>query len=236
MHSIAIGLVKKLLQLCFKVGESRTRITSRKLHEPDTFNTAIMNIKFPREFSRRCRKLDFSVLKAQEMRNIILFMFPLIIESLPKNSPERKLWLLFAFSIRACIIPNSELLLFPMQEVENCMSEFYTLYESLFGVQNCSYTVHVVCSHLLDIRNNTPLTDTSAFPFEIFYSELRHSYAPGTPNTLKQIFQATLLKRILGHHCCKDSIFYSPKDTTLECNSLISVSYTHLTLPTILRV
>ena len=116
--------------------------------------------------------------------------------------------------------PDSEIT-FPSQEVANAMSEFYSLYEQLFGTQNCTYTVHVVCSHLLAIRNNMPLTETSAFQFENFYSELRHSYAPGTPSTLKQIFQSTLLRRILGHHCCIEDIFYSKKDTELECNSLV---------------
>ena len=220
MHSVAIGLVKRLLELCFNVGESRPRKTKRKLTEPAAFNREILNVKVPREFSRRCRKVDFSVLKAQEMRNICIFFFPLLLDSLPKTAQERKLWVLLAFAIRASLIPLNEIN-FPEQEVSNCMTEFYMLFEQLFGSYNCTYTVHVVCSHLLLIRNKEPLTATSAFPFENFYSELRHSYAPGTPSTLKQIFQSVLLKTILAHHCCSDTIYYSAKDTALECNSLV---------------
>ena len=75
MHSVAIGLVKKLIELCFKVGETRPRQTKRRLYVPSAFNSEILTIKVPREFSRRCRKMDFSVLKAQEMRNILIFSF-----------------------------------------------------------------------------------------------------------------------------------------------------------------
>ena len=68
-----------------------------------------------------------------------------------------------------------------------------------------------------------PLTTTSAFKFENFYSELRHSFQPGTISPLKQMLQAVLLKRSIGSHYCTTSIHYSSKDTVLECNSLIYV-------------
>ena len=73
LHSVCIGLVKRLLELCFNVGELRTRITNRKLSNCETYNAKMSFIKVPREFSRRGKKMDFSVLKAQELRNIILF-------------------------------------------------------------------------------------------------------------------------------------------------------------------
>ena len=75
MHSICIGLVKRLLELTFNIGLTRTRLTSRKLSAPTDFNSQMKKQKVPREFFRRARQLDFGVLKAQEMRNIILF-FP----------------------------------------------------------------------------------------------------------------------------------------------------------------
>ena len=82
MHSVCIGVVKKLLELTFNVGINRSRVTSRKLTEPQKFNDLMKKQKVPREFSRRARALNFAVLKAQEMRNICLFFFPSIISCL----------------------------------------------------------------------------------------------------------------------------------------------------------
>ena len=70
------------------------------------------------------------------------------------------------------------------------------------------------------MRHNGPLTYTSAFRFENFYGEIRNSFVPGTNSTLKQIMQKFMLKRTLIHSC-SPPIFISPKDTALECNSLV---------------
>ena len=103
LHSVCIGLIKRLLELCFNIGDQRTRNITRKLSSINKFNDSMSSVKVPREFSRRCRKLDFSVMKAQEFRNIILFYFSFIIESFESTARERRLWSLLAFSVRACI-------------------------------------------------------------------------------------------------------------------------------------
>ena len=105
------------------------------------------------------------------------------------------------------------------------MRAFYGLYESLFGAKNCTYTVHIVASHLLDMRVHGPLTETSAFNFESFYAELRRSFVPGTPDPLKQILQKVMMKRHLSLHTCSLPIHYSQKDTPLESNSMIYIYY-----------
>lgn len=73
MHSVCIGAVKRLTELTFAVGENRPRITKRKLCDPKMYNELIKLVKVAKEFSRRCRNLDFSVMKASEFRNLILF-------------------------------------------------------------------------------------------------------------------------------------------------------------------
>ena len=98
---------------------------------------------------------------------------------------------------------------------------FYNIYEQLFGPRNCTYTVHVVCSHILQIRGDTPLTDTSAFKFENFYSELRRSFVPGTISPLKQIINKVLLKHSISSHKCQSDIYLSSHETQLETNNLI---------------
>ena len=222
MHLVALGVVKRLLELCFNVGELRPRQIKTKLASTEKFNESMKNVKFPKESSRRARKLDLSVMKAQEMRNILIFLFPLVTQCLSLEK-EIKIWEMFAFMVRACILPEMEYANVNVINIKYCLKHFYILYEQLYGVQNCTYSVHVFCSHLLQMRKSGPLTETSAFKFEAFYAELRNSFQPGTPSVLKQMFQSIILKRILSSHVCKETIFYSEKDTALECNSLIYV-------------
>ena len=75
MHIVCLGIVKRMVELCFKVGETRTRNTKRPLSDPKLFNELIKAIQVVREFSRRCRNLDFGVMKAAEFRNLLIFFF-----------------------------------------------------------------------------------------------------------------------------------------------------------------
>ena len=160
-------------------------------------------------------------MKGQEFRNIILFFFPIVLKCIPEGDKERKLWLLFVFMIRSCIVPQKEFSTIPDDEIRSACLKFYKLYEFIYGQLNCTYNTHIVCCHLLDMRVHGPLTFTSAFGFESFYSEIRQSFVPGTPCTLKQIFRKILLKRALSYHCCETSIYYSDHSTNSEDNSLI---------------
>ena len=223
LHSVCLGVTKKLIELTFNVGENRSRITNRKLSSKNEYNLLIIVIKVPREFSRRVRALDFSVMKGQEFRNVLLFFFPIILKCIESDCLERRLWLLYVYMIRSCVIPDIEYNTLDSHEILTACKQFYELYEELFGVNNCTYYTHVVTSHLLDIRSAGPFTTTSAFGFESFYSEVRNSFVPGTQSPLKQIMRKTLIKRALGHHCCEKSIYYSAKDTAMECNNLIYI-------------
>lgn len=228
LHSVCLGITKKLIELTFNVGISRKRITKRKLSNPSTFNDLMSKVKVFKECSRRARSLDFSVMKGQEYRNIVLFFFPLVVQCIEPKHKERKLWLLLAYKIRACTLPNKEFQSINLEVIEYCCKEFYKLYESLFSIDNCTYNTHVVCSHLLDMRDQGPLTHTSAFSFESFYGEVRHAFVPGTPSTLKQIMTKIFLKRQLSYHCCAPSMTCTNYETDMERNNLI-YTYIHQT-------
>ena len=225
LHSGCLGVIKRLIQLTFAVGERRPRITKRKLSSPQLFDRLMLSIKMHREFSRRARKLDFSVLKGAELRNICIFYFPLVIECIEPEQKERNLWLNLAYMMRACLIPTEEFQQINVDVVITCCDIFYELFEALFGKKNCTINLHVFCSHLMEIRTHGPMTETSAFKFEHFYGELRRSFVPGTPSTLKQILSNVLLKRRISHHSCEKSIFLSNYQTALESNQFI---YTYL--------
>ena len=223
LHSMCLGVVKRTVSLTFSVGESRPRNTKRKLSDPAQFNVLMLNIKMPKESSRRARELDFAVLKGAEFRNIAIFFFPLVIECIEEGEEERELWLCLAYMVRACIVPSEEFRYVNLNVIEMCSKKVYQLYEKLFGAVNCTYNTHTVFSHITQIRAHGPLTETSTFSFESFYGELKNCYVPGTPSPLKQAFQKVLLKRKISHHCCEIPISYSAKETSLQNDTLIYV-------------
>lgn len=221
MHTGCLGVVKRMIELTFKVGEVRKRNTKRKLSSPEDFNKCMLETKVFREFSRRARKLDFSVMKAEELRNIGLFFFPHVLQCIEPNAKERRLWLLLAYLLRSCTIPSNEFKPIDLNVIDTVCREFYILYEELFGSNNCTYNTHVFGTHLMEMRVHGPLTLTSAFGFETFYGEMRNSFTPGTQSQLKQIMEKTLMKRALSYHCCNKSLYFSERDSPLECNSLV---------------
>ena len=223
MHLLSFGFVKRLLELSFSVGESRSRNTKRALTSPDVFNELIKFTKVVHEFSRRVRKLDLAVMKAQELRNILIFFFPFITECLKGYDKEIKVWEMLAFIVRACILPEKEFESVNVNTIKYCQKQIYLLYQQLFGEKNCTYSIHVLLSHLLQMRSHGPLTETSAFVFESFYGELRNSFQVGTQSVIKQMMQTVVLKRLLSKHVCSESIYLKVKDTAMECNSLIYV-------------
>lgn len=221
MHLVCLGVVKRLTELTFNVGTNRPRITKRKLSSTAEFNFLMSLTKGPFEFSRRARDLDFSVFKAEEFRNLILFFFPHVLECLEESAKERDAWLYLAFMIRACVLPDNEYFNVNVTQISIACKKFYQIYERLFGCFNCTYSTHVLCCHLLQIRQLGPLTETSAFKFESFYGELRNSFTPGTPSTLKQMFESVMLKRSLSPHSCTKSTHISNYDTSFQCNNLV---------------
>ena len=210
MHLVCLGVIKRLIENTFKVGENRERLTKRKLTNPQVFNQKIRDIQSTREFGRRCRNLDFSTMKAAEFRNLLLFFFPIVIDCIEDDFPkEKQIWLHLVFMIRACVIPNNEFRNVNDDDVKSACKKFYVLYEKAFGPTNCTYSIHVSGSHLLQVRDNRPLTHKSAFKFESFFAEMKNLFHPGTVSPLKQILQNCFVKRLLEYHTCEKETFYS---------------------------
>ena len=223
MHLVSLGVVKRMLEVTFSVGETRSRKTKRPLTHPQLFDELMKTVKCPGEFPRRIRKLDLSVWKATELRNVTIFFFPFITRYLEGHEKEIKLWEMLAFMVRACVLPEEEFLAVNQTSIKHCQKTCYALFQQLYGERNCSYSIHVFFSHLQNIRTQGPLTESSAFIFESFYAELRNAFKPGTVSVLKQMFQTVLLKRLLSNHICIEKMYFREKDTALECNSIIYV-------------
>ena len=113
--------------------------------------------------------------------------------------------------IRSCLLPNEEFRVIDDAKIVSACEKFYALYEKTYGQNNCTYSIHVVGSHLPQVRQNRPLTYKSAFKFENFFSEMRNLFQPGTVSPLKQVFQNCFMKRLLDSHYCENKTFFSAK-------------------------
>ena len=113
--------------------------------------------------------------------------------------------------IRPCVLPNEEFRVIDNAKVEYASEKFYELYEKNYGPINCTYSIHVVGSHMLQVRQNRPLTYKSAFKFESFFSELRNLFHPGTVSPLKQVLQNCYVKRLLDFHYCEKKNYSAKK-------------------------
>lgn len=135
--------------------------------------------------------------------------------------------------IRACVLPNIEFRDVDVDLVKNAGKKFYELFEKCFGMLNCTYSVHVMSSHIMDIKGDMPLTHRSAFKFESFYSEMRHLFHPGTVSPLKQILQNCFVKRLLENHHCDKTTFYSAQKKMKKNVRKITASFTFIIQKTI---
>ena len=113
--------------------------------------------------------------------------------------------------IRSCTIPNEEFNNVDRETIFHACELFYNLFYELFGQRNCTYSIHVIASHLLKIRGNVPMTERSAFPFKSFYSEMKKSFKAGTNAPLKQILSNVIMKRSVEYHTCEKPILYAPE-------------------------
>lgn len=224
LHLVCLGVTKRLLELTFSVGEVRKRVTKRKLSSPKLFNEKMRIQLVVSEFGRRGRNLDFKVMKGEEFRNLTLFFFPFVIDSIEPSQGmnERKLWYVYSFQIRAFVLPENEFVHVSSSEIEDCCDTFIVLFEKLFGTSNSSYNIHMMC-HLPQVRKRGKLTDTSTFSHESYYGEMRRSYVTGTASSGKQILQNAYIRRSLPHRSCKRPLKFSPKDTSRSSDKLIYI-------------
>ena len=224
LHHVCLGVTKRLLELSFAVGEIRKRITKRKLSSTKLFNERMRVQKVTSECSRRGRNMDFKVMKGEEFRNLTLFFFPHIIDSIESSQgkTERKLWLLYVFQIRAFVLPEEEFSNVQNEDIQYCCDQFCVIFEQLFGTSNSSYNIRMM-SHLRQVRERGKLTDTSTFKHESYYGEMRRSYVPGTPSTGKQILKSAYIRRSIPHKNCQKPLKLSPKQTSRSCDNLIYI-------------
>lgn len=154
MHLVCIGFVKKLTELTFLVGKHKNaNINYRRVDPKPVLDVGLLSTKVPSESSRRTRILNFASYKAQEWRNLILWFFSLVIQSLDPitKRKERQLWVFVAFYIRAYVLSDDEFDCVEKSKLKVAQKQIYELFVHCFGEKNCSHNVHVF-SHLDKVR------------------------------------------------------------------------------------
>lgn len=222
MHGTCLGVVRMTFELTFDMGKNRKRKVPYKRVPVGNLNSQIIGIKWPTEFSRRSRVMDYSNWKAEEWRNLILFLHPIVVQVIPDDGhrQERELWLYLAYYVRAYVLPEEEFQHHSDHELRDVKMRWYELHYRLFGMENCPYNVHVF-THLKYVREKgDPLTETSAYPFEGFFATMRRSFTPGSMSSSKQIFENVLLM-LQKQHTCLRNIQYNAKVSVKTQNNLV---------------
>ena len=92
----------------------------------------------------------------------------------------------------------------------------------IYGMNNASYNIRMV-SHLKEIRSQGKFTETSTFPQESYYGEMKNSYVSGTISTGKQLIQHAYLRRQIRHTTCRKQLRFRDKETSRTDDTLIYV-------------
>jgi hypothetical protein len=223
MHLVCLGLVKKLFELTFAVGQNRVRCFSYLRVPVKELDRLLLKQRVCSEMSRKTRRINFPNLKAEEHKYFILVFFPLILEAIPDSRPqEKQMWRLLGYLMRAYNLPQEEFDNLDKRDLYNIAKRYHNLYRKQFGQINMVYSLHLLC-HLDVIRGDTPLCTRSAFKFEGFFSEMMTSFSPGTTNTGKQIVQNTFLRKLEPHRCAKKLKFSASTTSSKTRDNMVYV-------------
>jgi hypothetical protein len=220
MHLVYMGVAKKLMQLTFKTGSGKNRATTQQRVNVEPLSDGLLHVLVPSEFPRRTKAYD-AYWKASEYRNLLLAFFPLVVDCIPaERRNERTLWILLAYLTRTCIMSDEEYRTFSQAELKKHHDHFYKLFTKVFGLQHCTYNIHVF-SHLQTIRQQGKLQETSAFPFEASYGILKDSYWPGTTAPGKQALARLLSRYGPQGHRCERALTYAVRVTTKQNDTIV---------------
>ena len=225
MHLCAEGLFERTFELSMKVyeGKDKNKYCFRNDRVPiEIFNQECIYVRGPSDFSRRVRAMDYANFKAQEWRNLFIAYFPVMLRCLRSSKAMLEVMHVLVYIVRAHMEDDEHFKEVHPQSLRlvDLSKYFAGLYQRTFGRDNCTYNAHVF-GHITKLRQLAPLTDTSAFPFESFYHQMKQSYALGTTSMCKQAILNVLMRIQEGGHSCKKPIIYKTKAASQSDDTLI---------------
>jgi len=183
MHCVLLGVTRQFLNLWTESSSCGRPFYVKNIAALDSI---LKSIKPPNEIRRLPRTLmDKKFWKASEFKSFLLIYSPvLLMKTLPRQYYRH--WLLLCNGIQ--LLLQEQVTEVMISTSRNCLNKFITLIPELYGWQNVTYNVHILC-HLPDtVKNWGPLCCHSAFVFEDVIGSLKRIYH-GTQLVPKQIFK-----------------------------------------------
>lgn len=233
MHMVDKGTVARFLDQTFKMSTSANAREdgAPRLHVAQV-NDLLRRQAVPREFSRRCRNIDFGNLKAEELKHMVNVMFTMIADAIPPTRPEHEAWLILAYLSRSYHMDSeADRDADRLQEMRELHVRFGILFQRSFGRAHMVYNIHMF-SHMPHVREAGSISTSSCYGFESSYAIIRRSYVPGTTSTGKQAL-TKVYKHAAGrghdrtheHKCRRNvNIGTEAKATTRQDDSIVYVT------------
>lgn len=225
MHSVLLGIVRKLMFLWFETENFREEFYIRK-YIP-TIDEYIKNIKLPIEVQRKPRSLlEKSNWKANELRTWLLhYSVGALYEFLPIKYLNNYIKLVTAVKIYLQPEISPEDLLNARQLIVS----FVTGFEVLYGKENMVYNLHTI-THLPDcVENLGPVWAYSNFAFENNNGKLV-TYVKSPKGVLSQISSKYTLRRKLNTLKFTDRVADYEKSISKVSHLISSTSHSSMAL------
>lgn len=162
--------------------------------DQELLSVLIIALKPPREIRRLPRAFtERNYWKAAEWRNFLLFYSPLLIGRFVQAKYFHH-WMLLVYAMH--VLMKSSITQSDIRSARFALLKFCLQTQSLYGVENMSYNVHIL-QHVCDsVENWGPLTFNSAFLYEDICGSLLNMLS-GTQNPPHKIMKIFLHMRLM---------------------------------------
>lgn len=223
MHSILLGVVRKLLFLWFDQVNHREEYYIRK--HTEVINQKIKEIKLPSDIQRRPRSLnERSTWKANELRSWFLFYGPGVLYGyLPSKYLNHFIHLISAVSIYLQRqITETDLI-----EAKIHITKFVMEFEKFYGSHNMVYNVHTLL-HIPDcVKNLGPIWCYSNFPFENMNGKLV-KYVKSPTAVVHQIASKYALQKELCYSKFEAKVLNYQRNISKSSHLILSMNSSRL--------
>ena len=220
MHNVCLGICKTILEFFFN---KESRRTHRNKERIDQINKGLKCILVPSEFTRYTRDLDIGHYKASELRNVLLVYMPIIVKELDEN--EANVFILLSFLVKIMVVPDKYYdIIKTRYDIQRIVDKFLLDFEELSNGFHAVYNFHAF-KHILNVRELGVLTESSAFCYEDYYSEVKNSYSLSAASKWKQIFQSFYLRRKYKSHQCKVKLFFNESTTSKNDDTIVFYNF-----------
>jgi hypothetical protein len=137
MHLIK-GIMENFIEMTFSLKSVGSKIRKKRGNKipVDGINAALRANPVPSEFSRRTRDIDDGNIKCEELRNYAIAFFPLFAEAIGKDKDEYEIFLIFAFLLRAYMIPGDTVPIPGIIEFYRTGTKRMLIYQTMYFQQN----------------------------------------------------------------------------------------------------